>query len=191
MDLQALMGAPEVAQKKYLALRESGTFKEVEAANGEVKVAREALTAAIVEGCKPCPSCGGIPHGMVQVWVVEKEKCVGFEIGCPRCPDHCAVGWRPEVLEDRLAAARRNWNGGPSTWYAAVGSNIRAALSSSGEVVLRYVGQDGQGIGGEFPEVSCKVGDEVTPAMLKARDARVAAFRDTYQATSEPGLTVH
>lgn len=217
MNLEALMSAPEEAQKKYIALVESdsATHKAVSEANVEVRKAREALAAAITEDSKPCPSCGGHPHGMVQVWVVEKEKIVGFEIGCSRCADHCAVGYMAEELDERLAAAQRKWNAGPDKWYFATGSTVRLTLDTdSGEVVLRYIGLDGHGIGGKYPSVSCAVhkptDSEVSAfaeankledkseaehrlfvQAVKDRDARVEAFKKTYQVAAEPSLTVH
>ncbi len=186
MALQELIKAHDDAKAAYLAaVAADGKLSEVRAASDAVKAAQRALAAAIIEGAKPCPSCGGTPHGMIQNWDVSKELVVGCEVGCPSCYDHLAVGMMAEDLEARRVLAVKNWNAGPDGWFKVAG--VAKYVLKGGEVHERLVPL----AGASSPMVSWKVPDgDDRRAAIAARDARVAAARASLSRTepAEPGV---
>jgi hypothetical protein len=184
MSLEALIKAHDDAKAAYLKAADSGTVREAQEASGAVKAAQVALAAAITEGAKPCPSCGGHPHGMIQAFKIDQEIHVGCEVGCPSCYDHLATGVMAADLAGRRALAVANWNAGPDKWFKAAG--VQKYLLVEGEVHERL-----EPLKLESPTVSWKVpaGDD-RRSTLAARDARVAAARAklTRSEPAEPGV---
>jgi hypothetical protein len=210
MTIQAIRQKLDAVLDAYRDDLDNKTIAEAREQSEAVKAAQTALAAYIVQGAAPCPSCGGVPHGMIQVWSVEKQEIEGIEIGCTRCYDHCAVAFMSEE-DDRLEVLReqcvRKWNAGPRRWYRAKGATVLfEADEKTGEVFLCKATEKGHP--SKTERMSCKVAtftdseleafavgkklEDETEArfrlnleMLKRRDARVTAFREKHGARPE------
>jgi hypothetical protein len=113
------LDAIENAQAKYFAIVDTGNRAEVQAASQAVKAAKAALSAALVVGADPCPSCGGVPHGMLQP---RPQDVTLVEIGCLACRYHRANGGSPEW-------AREKWNAGCAAY-----KGITAEVTDDGQL---------------------------------------------------------
>jgi hypothetical protein len=109
-----------VAQEKYFAIVDTAPRAELDKAAAEVVRLKKRLAAQIVEGAKPCPGCGEIPHGMEQP---KGKDGVEYEIGCISCGafEHTDGTMRLHRVRGGLLPrhAVEAWNEGPDFWAKA------------------------------------------------------------------------
>jgi hypothetical protein len=131
--IEELAGAVASARKAYQDKANTAAAPELRALNEAAKKAGADLAAAIVAGAKPCPSCGGVPHGMLQNFQVDKVAFPGFEIGCSSCLDHGAA--TPDLdgeADEALARTVKRWNAGPGKWWPATQGRVRVVVTAPG-----------------------------------------------------------
>jgi hypothetical protein len=110
------------AVEAYHAIVHTAPAADVKKASDRVKAARAALSTAICDGAKPCPSCGAAPHGIEQPRASSKgENGVEYEVGCISCADHRVRGG---LLPRHAVEA---WNEAVEAWNEAVDEKIEAA----------------------------------------------------------------
>lgn len=100
--IQELRDAVQDCKDAYLAIADTGTRAELREANLKTKAAQQALSDALCEGAKPCPTCGKPPRGLIQ-----EDDRFGtlIEIGSPEVLHYRARGIDVE-------SAVRQWNAG-------------------------------------------------------------------------------
>jgi hypothetical protein len=138
--IDELSAAVASARAAYQAKANTAAAPELRALTESVKKAADALADAITEGSRPCPSCGGKPHGMLQNFQVDKVAFPGFEIGCSNCLDHgAAVPDLDGDLDETLARVVKRWNAGPRAWWPATQGRARVLVSADGELKARIL----------------------------------------------------
>jgi hypothetical protein len=118
--LKDIKRALEQATARYHEIANTAPAPECQALHLEIKRLRAALSAAITEGCNPCPFCGKLPHGMEQP---NGKRGIEYEIGCIPCPPFKHddgtmrnVAVRGGLLPQHAVDA---WNAGPDHFQKA------------------------------------------------------------------------
>lgn len=108
------------AKEAYRAFADEERERKLRALHEEVKATHRAVSEAIVEGAKPCPTCGKTPHGIRHEVGRGKMKWVEFEVGCLDCKpfEHMDGTTRRHAARGGLLPRHtvEAWNAGPDLW---------------------------------------------------------------------------
>lgn len=96
----------EAAKVAYQTASQTEPLPKIRVQRDKITELGNRLSTLIAEGSNPCPSCGSEPVGILQRVLVNRSGRDAFEVGCPNCRDHHAVGMT-------VAETVSRWNRGP------------------------------------------------------------------------------